>query len=379
MAKIFLSPPYLSGTERKYVQEAFDTNWVAPLGPNVNGFEKEMAEYLGTPNPLALSSGTAAIHLSLKYLGVKEGDIVFCSSFTFSGSCNAVLYEKAIPVFIDSEPESVNMSPDALRRAFEHYKAKNMKPRAVIVVDLYGRSAKWDEIIAICKEYDTPILEDAAEALGSKYKGEYCGNFGDLGILSFNGNKIITTSGGGMVLCKNEEQYKKMLFWATQSKEPCLHYEHKEVGYNYRLSNICAGIGRGQLEILDEKLKRRAKIADQYKKLFEGTPVQFLPEFEDCTLNNWITPVLIDPSYIKTNTEDICIEMNNREIECRPTWKPMHMQPIFENCESFAHFEDGTYYCEELYERGVCLPGGDTLTNEQIKFIVDNLLDIIGA
>ena len=379
MAKIFLSPPYLSGAEKKYVQEAFDTNWVAPLGPNVNGFEKEMAEYLGTPNPLALSSGTAAIHLSLKYLGVKEGDIVFCSSFTFSGSCNAVLYEKAIPVFIDSEPESVNMSPDALRRAFEYYKAKNIKPSAVIVVDLYGRSAKWDEIIAICKEYDTPILEDAAEALGSKYKGEYCGNFGDLGILSFNGNKIITTSGGGMVLCKNEDQYKKMLFWATQSKEPCLHYEHKEIGYNYRLSNICAGIGRGQLEILDEKLERRAKIADSYKKLFEGTPVQFLPEFEDCTLNNWITPVLIDPAYIKTNTEDICIEMNNREIECRPTWKPMHMQPIFENCESFAHFEDGTYHCEELYERGVCLPGGDTLTNEQIKFIVDNLLDIIGA
>ncbi len=379
MAKIFLSPPYLSGSERKYVEEAFDTNWIAPLGPNVNGFEKEMSEYLGTLYPLALSSGTAAIHLSLKYLGVREGDIVFCSSFTFSGSCNAVLYEKATPVFIDSEPESANMSPVALRRAFEKFASDGKKPRAVIVVDLYGRSAKWDEITAICREYDTPVLEDAAEALGSRYKGEFCGNFGDLGILSFNGNKIITTSGGGMILCKTEEQYKKMLFWATQSKEPCLHYEHKEVGYNYRLSNICAGIGRGQLEILDEKLEKRQKIAEFYKKAFSGTPVSFFEEFPDCTLNNWITPVLIDEKYIKTNTEDICIEMNNRGIECRPTWKPMHMQPIFEGCESFSHFDDGTYHCEYLYSNGVCLPGGDALTDEQLQFIVDSLLDIIGA
>ncbi|MBQ3149799.1 MAG: DegT/DnrJ/EryC1/StrS family aminotransferase [Clostridia bacterium] len=378
MAKIFLSPPYLSGSERKYVQEAFDTNWIAPLGPNVTGFEKEMGEYFGSPYPLALSSGTAAIHLSLKYLGVKEGDIVFCSSFTFSGSCNAVLYEKAIPVFIDSEPESANMSPDALRRAFRYYDEKGIRPAAVIVVDLYGRSAKWDEITAICKEYDTPILEDAAEALGSRYKGEFCGNFGELGIFSFNGNKIITTSGGGMVLCKTEEQYKKMLFWATQSKEPCLHYEHKEVGYNYRLSNICAGIGRGQLEILDKKLAMRARIADYYRKAFKDTPVSFFPDFSDCKSNNWITPVLIDPEYIKTNTEDICIEMNNRGIECRPTWKPMHCQPIFEGCNSFAHYENGKYHCEELYERGVCLPGGDALTDEQLDFIVHNLLDIIG-
>ena len=374
MGKIFLSPPFMGGAERKYVQEAFDTNWIAPLGPNVTAFEKELGAYLDVPHVLALSSGTAAIHLSLKYLGVGQGDLVFCSSFTFSGSCNAVLYEKATPVFIDSEPNSYNMSPAALRRAFEWASSIGKLPKAVIIVDLYGQSADWDKLLPICREYGVPVLEDAAEALGTKYRGQYCGTFGDLGILSFNGNKIITTSGGGVVLCKTEEQYKKMLFWATQSKEPCLHYEHKEIGYNYRLSNVCAGIGRGQLEILDEKLRRRKGFYDYFRKAFEGTPVHVIPEFDGCTMNHWITLVTIDNEHIPTTPEDICIAMNEEGIETRPAWKPMHMQPVFKDCKAFAHNEDGSFFCETLYRDGMCLPGGDAMTAEQLDFIAGTLL-----
>ena len=374
MDRIYLSPPFMGGAEQKYVNEAFETNWIAPLGPNVNAFEREMGEYLDVPYPLALSAGTAAIHLCLKYLGVQQGDLVFCSSFTFSGSCNAVLYEKAEPVFIDSEPESLNMSPDALRRALEWAKSIGKLPRAVIVVDLYGNCAKWDEITAVCREYGVPILEDAAEALGSRYHGQYCGTFGDLGILSFNGNKIVTTSGGGMALCKSEEQYKKMLFWATQSKEPFLHYEHKEVGYNYRLSNVCAGIGRGQLEILSDKLSRRRRIYEYYKHAFEGTPVHVAPVLEGTEPNHWITFLTIEPSHIRTTPEDICIAMNEQGIETRPAWKPMHMQPIFKDCKAFAHGEDGGFFCEKLYAEGMCLPGADALEEADLKRITDTLL-----
>lgn len=377
MNKIFLSPPYMGGAEQKYVQEAFDTNWIAPLGPNVTAFEQEMGAYLHTPYPLAVVSGTSAIHLCLKYLGVQQDDLVFCSSFTFSGSCNAICYEKAIPVFIDSEPESYNMSPVALRKAFEWAKSIGKLPRAVIIVDLYGQSANWDKLLPVCREYGVPILEDAAEALGSRYHGEYCGNFGDLGIISFNGNKIITTSGGGMALCKTQEQYKKMLFWATQSKEPCLHYEHKELGYNYRLSNVCAGIGRGQLEILDEKLRRRKGFYDYFKTAFEGTPVHVIPEMDGCEMNHWITFATIDPEHLATDTETMCIELNNRMIESRPAWKPMHLQPIFKDCKSFPHFDDGIYFCESLYDCGICLPGGDAMTEEQLAYIVENVLSLL--
>ena len=374
MDKIYLSPPFMGGAEQKYVNEAFETNWIAPLGPNVNAFEQEMGDYFGVPYPLALSAGTAAIHLSLKYLGVQQGDLVFCSSFTFSGSCNAVLYEKAEPVFIDSEPESLNMSPEALRNALEWAKSIGKLPRAVIVVDLYGNSAKWDEIMAVCGEYGVPILEDAAEALGSRYHGKYCGTFGDLGIFSFNGNKILTTSGGGMALCKTEEEYKKMLFWATQAKEPFLHYEHKEIGYNYRLSNVCAGIGRGQLEILSDKLSRRRKIYAYYKQAFEGTPVQVAPVLDGTEPNHWITLVTIDPDHIRTTPEDICIAMNAEGIETRPAWKPMHMQPVFKGCKAFAHGEDGSFLCEKLYAEGMCLPGADALEETDLKRITDTLL-----
>lgn len=378
MERIYLSPPYMGGGEMKYIKEAFDTNWIAPLGPNVNAFEKETGEYLGVPYPLALSSGTAAIHLSLKYLGVGSGDVVFCSSFTFSGSCNAAAYEKAELVFIDSEPETWNMSPIALQKAFDDAEKRGKMPKAVIVVDLYGLSAGWDRIIPICKKYNVPIIEDSAEAFGSRYRGKHCGTLGDLGIMSFNGNKIITTSGGGMVLCKTKEEYDKMFFWATQSRESVPHYEHKEIGYNYRLSNICAGIGRGQLEIIDEKLKRRAAIFRRYKEGFSGTPVHVMPEPEDCEMNHWITVITLDES-VKAEPAFICAEMNRQNVETRPAWKPMHMQPVFSGCKSFSHNDDGSFVCEKLFRYGVCLPGGDALTPEQQSFIVENILRIIGA
>lgn len=377
MDRIYLSPPFMGGAERKYVQEAFDTNWIAPLGPNVTAFEQEMRDFTGVPYPLALSSGTAAIHLSLKYLGVQQGDLVFCSSFTFSGSCNAVLYEKAEPVFIDSDPQSLNMSPDALRRALEWAAGIGKLPRAVIVVDLYGFPAKWDELREVCAEYGVPILEDAAEALGSRYHGQFCGTFGDLGIFSFNGNKILTTSGGGMALCRDEAAYRKMLFWATQSKEPFLHYEHKEIGYNYRMSNVCAGIGRGQLEIMDEKLRRRKAIYAYYVDAFRGTPVHVAPVMDGTEPNHWISMVTIDPDHIRTTPEDVCIEMNGKQIETRPAWKPMHMQPVFRDCKAFAHNADGSFVCEKLYADGMCLPGADALEPDDLRRITDTLLSLL--
>ena len=378
MSRIFLSPPFMGGEEQKYIQEAFDTNWIAPLGPNVTGFEKEMGEYLNIAHPLALVSGSAAIHLSLKYLGVSSGDIVFCSSFTFSGSCNAILYEHATPVFIDSEPDSWNMSPVALEKAFANAQCVGKLPKAVIIVDLYGNSADWDTLLPICASYGVPIIEDAAEALGTKYKGEYCGSFGDIGIISFNGNKIITTSGGGMALCRNEEQYKKMLFWATQSKEPFLHYEHREVGYNYRLSNICAGIGRGQLKILDSKLARRKEIFKYYKKCFEGTPIHVMCGTDKCESNHWLTVALIDDA-IDIDPEKLCILLgSDYDIETRPAWKPMHMQPVFAQCKAYSHLPE-SFVCEKLYSRGICLPCGDAMTQQQLDYVVKSILDNIGA
>ncbi len=368
----------MGGNEQKYIKEAFDTNWIAPLGPNVTAFEQKIGEYMGVAYPLALSAGTAAIHLSLKYLGVGEGDTVFCSSFTFSGSCNPVTYEKAELVFIDSEPDAWNMSPVALKKAFEEAEKDGKLPKAVIIVDLYGQSADWDALLPICRQYNVPVLEDAAEAFGTRYKGKPCGTFGDLGIISFNGNKIITTSGGGMALCRTKEQYDKMLFWATQSREPVPHYEHKEIGYNYRLSNISAGIGIGQLEIMDEKLRRRKIIFERYKKGFKGTKIHVMPETPDCEMNHWITVVMLDES-AKAEPEYVCAQMNKLDVETRPAWKPMHLQPVFSSCKAYSHNDDGSFVCEKLYSRGICLPGGDALTEEQQDYIIKNVINIIGA
>lgn len=374
--RVYLSPPYLGGEERKFIDEAFATNWIAPLGPNVTAFENEMAAYSGADCTLALSSGSSAIHLALKYLGVSAGDTVFCSSFTFSGSCNPVLYENAELVFIDSEPKTWNMSPVALRRAFEWAKKENKMPKAVIVVDLYGSSANWDEILPICREYGVPVLEDSAEALGTEWKGTKCGLFGDLGIYSFNGNKILTTSGGGMILCRNQEARDKMLFWATQSREKSLHYEHKEVGYNYRLSNLCAGIGRGQLLILDKKIEMRKQIYENYCQLTTDLPAKLMTYHKNCKSNYWLSVLSfadgIDP-------EQIVFQMNEKyNIETRPAWKPMHLQPIFKDCRYFSHNDDNSMVCEELYHHGLCLPSGEALTPQKQEEIVTYIKRIIG-
>ncbi|MBP3685668.1 MAG: DegT/DnrJ/EryC1/StrS family aminotransferase, partial [Clostridia bacterium] len=273
MARLLLSPPYMGGREKAYVNEAFESNWIAPLGPQVTAFEEEVRARVEMPYALATASGTSALHLALKALGVGKGDRVFCSSFTFAASCNPIVYQGAEPVFIDSDPVTLNLSADALSRALADAKREGKLPRAVVVVDLYGRSADFDRILPLCREYGVPVLEDAAEALGATYHGRPCGSFGDLSVLSFNGNKIITTSGGGMVFCREESLRQKMLFWATQAKEPVLHYEHTEIGYNYRLSNVCAAIGRGQLEILDEKLSHRLENHESYRALLADAPV----------------------------------------------------------------------------------------------------------
>lgn len=367
--KIFLSPPNMGGKELAYVKDAFETNWIAPYGPSLNAFEKEMCEYIHVDAGLALSSGTAAIHLALRWYGVNPGDTVFCSDLTFIGSCNPIAYMGAEPVFIDSEPDSWNMSPVALEKAFHWAKKQNKMPKAVIVVDLYGESADWDSLIPICREYGVPIIEDAAEAVGSQYKGRHCGSFGDIAALSFNGNKIITTSGGGMALSdSNLVAVEKMRFWATQSREPLMHYEHKEFGYNYRMSNICAAIGRGQLAFLPEKLMRRAKIKQRYEEGLAGLPVHIKREPRKCVSNNWLSMAVLDTRQI--TPAEIVTFLQNADIEARPCWKPMHMQPVFRDAASFPH-EDGRFISEAVFASALCLPSGDRMTDAQQDMVID--------
>lgn len=356
--RIYLSPPHMSGNEMKYIQEAFDTNWIAPLGSNVDAFEQELSSYIGAKHGLALSSGTAGIHLALRCFGVGSGDYVFCSSLTFAGSCNPIMYQHAIPVFIDSEPESWNMSPEALDRAFYWAKKENKMPKAVIIVDLYGQSADYERLLPICEHYGVPVIEDAAEALGATFRGGKCGTFGHIGVFSFNGNKIITTSGGGMVVSDNEETIKKMRFWATQAREPELHYEHKEVGYNYRMSNICAGIGRGQLEALSDKMAVKKEIRRTYEEDMKELPVKFMSVFEKGEPNYWLTAMTFNEA-CKVTSKDIIVALDKKNIESRPVWKPMHMQPVFKECPYFAHAGDVS---ADLFERGMCLPSGVGMT-----------------
>lgn len=366
--RIFLSPPHMSGYEMKYIQEAFATNWIAPLGANVDGFEHELCDYVGAKYGLALSSGTAGIHLALKCLGVEPGDYVFCSSLTFSGSCNPIMYQYANPVFIDSEPESWNMSPEALEKAFTWAKKENKMPKAVIIVDLYGQSADYDKLLPICEHFDAPVLEDAAEALGATYKDKRCGTFGNMGVFSFNGNKIITTSGGGMVVSDDEEAIKKMRFWATQSREPARHYEHKEVGYNYRMSNICAGIGRGQLKVLDDHMQKRKAMYHRYAKEFMDLPVKPMPILPKGEPNYWLTVMTIDKEFGVT-PEDVIIALENEKIESRPVWKPMHMQSVFAEYPFFSHLDKGSVG-EELFESGVCLPSGSGMSEQEQERVI---------
>lgn len=374
--RIYLSPPHLSGKELEYIHEAFASNWVAPLGPNVEGFEKEISAYVGARGAVALSSGTAGIHLALKYMGVTMGDYVLCSSLTFAGSCNPIVYEKAIPVFIDSEPGTWNMSPIALEKALATLEKQNITPKAVIIVDLYGQSADMDKLLPICEKYKVPVIEDAAEALGTTYKGKANGTFGHLGVFSFNGNKIITTSGGGMVVSDDLDALKKIKFWATQAREPYRHYEHEEIGYNYRMSNIVAGIGRGQLKVLNERIKRKKEIYETYQQAFAAIPeIKMMPIASYGNPNYWLTVITLDQR-VGVKPEQIMDKLEENNIESRPVWKPMHLQPVFKGCAYFAHDFDVS---ADLFARGICLPSGTAMTNEDQQRVIEIIVKTIKA
>lgn len=367
--RIYLSAPHMSGHEQEYIKQAFDQNWIGPLGPNADAFEEELAHKVGIKGAAALSSGTAAIHLALKYIGVKRGDKVFCSSLTFSASCNPILYEGGEPVFIDSDPETWNMSVSALENAFSDATKEGWLPKAVIVVNLYGQSADMDPIISICNRYNVPIIEDAAESLGATYKGKASGTFGYFGIYSFNGNKIITTSGGGMLVSNNLEALAKVRFWATQARDSARHYQHSEIGYNYRMSNILAGIGRGQLQVLDKRIEKRNEINATYRKEFcRIEDIEFMPVAEYGSPNYWMTVITINKNSSITPymIMDVLTEQN---IESRPIWKPMHLQPIFKECKYYTH--DDRDISEDLFNRGVCLPSGTLMTEQDQNRVIE--------
>lgn len=377
-SKIWLSSPHMGGAEEKYVKEAFDTNWIAPLGPNVNGFEKDLETYLGSNVQVgALSSGTAAVHLGLILLGVKPGDEVICQSMTFSASANPIMYLGATPVFIDSENETWNLCPAALENAIVDRISKGKKPKAIIAVHLYGMPYKIDEISNIAKKYEIPILEDSAEALGSMFKNQKCGTFGEIGVLSFNGNKIITTSGGGAIVSKNPHIKEKAVFLSTQARDNAPHYQHSEVGYNYRMSNVCAGIGRGQMEVLDVHVQFRRKMNDFYLEYFSNIEaVSILKEPNDNYYSNhWLSAILIDPKKSGGKTaEDLRLALESENIESRPLWKPMHLQPIF---EKYPYY--GNQVSEKLFNNGLCLPSGSNLTAEdrqRIKIVIDTFFNL---
>ena len=369
--RIYLASPHMSeqGYEQQYVKQAFETNWVSPLGPNVTNFEQELANYVGVESASALSSGTAAIHLGLKALGVKEGDVVFCSTLTFSASCNPILYLGATPVFIDSNALTWNMCPKALKLAFEEAEKNNQLPKAVVIVNLYGQSADMDPILELCQKYKVPILEDAAESLGTTYKGRMSGTIGDIGIYSFNGNKIITTSGGGMLVSNNEAYTKKATFWATQSRENERHYEHKELGYNYRMSNIVAGIGRGQLKVLNDRIQKKKEIYETYKEAFKDIEDIEMMNICDFGKSNYWLSVMTLKEDSKVKPLDIMLALEKENIESRPVWKPMHMQPVFKSYPFFTASEK-TPVSEDYFNRGVCLPSDTKMTIQQQEHII---------
>ncbi len=373
--KIWLSSPHIGESEREYVNKAFETNWVAPLGPNVDGFEQDVSKCIGINNQLhtaALTSGTAALHLALRILNVGKDDIVMVQSFTFCGTTNPVSYQGAELVFIDSEVDTWNMCPVALKDALEHYKNRSVK--AIMPVHLYGMPAKMDEIQQIADEYNVPIVEDAAEALGSKFKNQSCGTFGEMAALSFNGNKIITTSGGGALVSKNKHYIDQASFLATQARDEAPHYQHSQIGYNYRMSNIVAGIGRGQMEVLDERVAQRRANNQRYRDFFAGIDgVTFQTEPDaDYFSNYWLTAILIDPELTGgISREDVRLALDTENIESRPLWKPMHMQPVYERTKFF-----GSGVCEKLFEQGLCLPSGSNLTDEEFERIFSALARI---
>lgn len=375
--RIYLSPPHMSGNEQKYINQAFEQNWIAPLGPNVDAFEQQISEYAGVKSAAAVSSGTAAIHLALQLLGVGRGDTVFCSSLTFAASANPIVYQGAEPVFIDSEPDTWNMSPDALGEALEDAKQCGKLPKAVILVHLFGQSAKLDEIMELCNEYNVPVIEDAAESLGTTYKGKQTGSFGDFGIYSFNGNKIITTSGGGMLVSNDEEAIRKARFLATQARDPAVHYEHSQLGYNYRMSNILAGVGRAQLEVLDERISARRSIFKRYKEaLGHIAGITFLPDFDDAIPNCWLTALTIDQELTGVTYLEIIKALEDENIEARPIWKPLHLQPVFAGTKYYSHSKDQSI-SEMLFEKGLCLPSGSSMTEEEQDRVISIIKGVL--
>ncbi|WP_396173385.1 DegT/DnrJ/EryC1/StrS family aminotransferase [Flavobacterium sp.] len=373
--KIWLSSPHMGGTEQKYVQEAFDTNWVAPLGPNVLGFEQAIETYLGSGVKVAaLSSGTAALHLGLILLNVKPGDEVICQSMTFSASANPIVYLGATPIFIDSEASTWNMCPDALEEAIKDRIQKGKKPKVIIAVHLYGMPYQVDAIRTIANQYEIPILEDSAEALGSSYKNQKCGTFGDISVLSFNGNKIITTSGGGALVTQKTEWKEKAVYLATQARDNAPHYQHSEIGYNYRMSNICAGIGRGQMEVLNDHVDSRRKMYQTYTDFFK--PFSFVKLLQEPSVdyhsNHWLTTIVIDQNTEKLTREGLRLALEEQQIESRPLWKPMHLQPIFQNYPFY-----GSTIAADLFEKGLCLPSGSNLTEEDKNRIKKGVLSYL--
>ena len=373
---IYLCLAHMSGNEQGFIQEAFDTNWVVPLGPNVNGFEQSLKEYVEQSKDIvAVSAGTAAIHLALIELGVKVGDEVICQSFTFCASANPILYQGATPVFVDSEEDTWNMSPELLEIAIKDRIDKTSKtPKAIIPVHLYGMPAKMDEICSIAKKYNIPIVEDAAEALGSEYKDQKCGTFGRFGVLSFNGNKMITTSGGGALVCSDEADKKKIMFYATQAREDYPYYQHKEIGYNYRMSNICAGIGRGQMTVLDEHIDHHRRINALYKEAFadiDGINVMNNPS-KDFDSNFWLTTILIDDAKVGVDYNIIMEALKEQSIESRPLWKPLHLQPVFAGCPSYVNGVS-----EKLFKQGLCLPSGPCVSEDDVKYIIEIIINTI--
>ena len=372
MSKILLASPHMSkeGYEKEFIKEAFDTNWVAPLGENVNKLEEEIANYVGAKTGAALSSGTAAIHMALKAVGVGKGDVVFCQSLTFSATTNPIIYQNATPVFIDSEKETWNMDPEALEKAFEKYP----NPKAVMVVHLYGTPAQIEKIRQICTKHNVPLIEDAAESLGATVNGKQTGTFGKFGVFSFNGNKIITTSGGGMLVSEDQDKIKKVRFWSTQSREPERHYEHKELGYNYRMSNICAGIGRGQLKVLNDRIDKKTKIYNKYKEAFKDiTEIKMQPFMENTKPNHWLSAIQINnDSNVKPL--DVIIALEKNDIESRPIWKPMHLQPVFKEYE-FIKTEEKPV-ADEIFNNGLCLPSDTKMTEEEQQKVIDVVLKL---
>lgn len=375
--RIYLSSPHMSGYEQEFIQEAFATNWIAPLGPHVDAFERELADYVGIRGAAATSSGTAAIHLALKLAGVEAGDYVFCSSLTFSASANPIIYQGATPVFIDSEEESWNMSPKALKRAFKDAVLLGKMPKAVIIVHLYGQSANMGELGEICDQHGVTVIEDAAESLGATYKGKQSGTLGKFGIYSFNGNKIITTSGGGMLVSNDLEALQKARFWATQARDPARHYQHSEIGYNYRLSNVLAGIGRGQMKVLTERIKaRRAIFARYYTALADVKGIEFMPEAPYGQSNRWLTTMTIDSEKLGVTPNQLMDALAEENIETRPIWKPLHLQPIFQHYPYYSHTE-GDSVSERIFDNGICLPSGSNMTPEDQDRVIESIRSFI--